>query len=533
MENGNTRESTRANDAERGLGEPHNEDEEVNPERRGTFGRPLTMGRSGDNEGQDGDVEYDAPAGYGNLDELAAGPLAHSPNSPTSPTESRTLGRPLLQGTTSKTGEQEDVEYDAPADYGNLDELVADPVGHSHSGSRHSLEQIRSEERANDVEMQNGHATTNGSAETLPKGVTEVSRLATEVYTLSYLIFFAILGTLARLGLQALTTYPGAPVSFGVLWANVGGSFVMGFLAEDRKLFRHEWGTPTYDRQIRKARRERDAGGNAVSVDLAAAKKAHLATKKTIPLYIGLATGFCGSFTSFSSFIRDVFLAMSNDLPGPGGISPMPRNGGYSFMALMAVVISTVGLSLCGLFVGAHLGVALEPITPSIPYMLGRKVFDRVAVVLGWGCWIGAVLMAIWPPHDAWRGQALFSLVFAPLGCLGRFYVSLLLNSRIPAFPLGTFAVNIAGVAVLAMCWDLGHAELGGVVGCQVLQGIEDGFCGCLTTVSTWVAELSALRRRHAYVYGVASVVISFAIMVIIMGSMRWTEGFGPLVCTH
>ncbi|KAI8168987.1 Fluoride export protein 1 [Colletotrichum sp. SAR 10_70] len=492
MENGNHHETARPHDAERGPGQLYNveEGEEVNPERRGTFGRPLLTGTTSDADARDEDVEYDAPAGYG-----------------------------------------------------NLDELVADPVGHSPSGSRAgkpSLEQIRSgERRTTDIEMQDSHAAPNGSAETSPtlsedKPVKKhVSKLATEIYTVSYLVFFAILGTLARLGLQALTTYPDAPVSFGVLWANVGGSLVMGFLAEDRKLFRHEWGTPTYDEQIRKARRERDAGGNAVSVDLAAAKKAHLATKKTIPLYIGLATGFCGSFTSFSSFIRDVFLAMSNDLPGAGGVSPVPRNGGYSFMAMMAVIISTVGLSLCGLFVGAHLGAALEPITPSISYSLGRKVFDRVAVVLGFGCWIGAVLMSIWPPHDAWRGQALFSLVFAPLGCLGRFYVSMLLNSRIPAFPLGTFAVNISGVAVLGMCWDLGHAELGGLVGCQVLQGIEDGFCGCLTTVSTWVAELSALRRRHAYTYGMTSVVAGFAIMVIIMGGMRWSDGFGPLMCTH
>ncbi|KAF9877532.1 hypothetical protein CkaCkLH20_05232 [Colletotrichum karsti] len=451
-----------------------------------------------------------------------------------------TFGRPILTSRARNNDGQRRREdsgaYDAPAEYGNLDETVADPVGHDPNGVRAGkapdLEEMRSgrEARAgpDDVEMQDDHAT-NGTAETAEKPTGHVSKMATELYTLSYLVFFSIFGTLARLGLQALTTYPDAPVSFGVLWANVGGSLVMGFLAEDRKLFRHEWGTATYDAQIRNARRQRDVD----AVDLAAAKKAHLATKKTIPLYIGLATGFCGSFTSFSSFIRDVFLAMTNDLPGAGDVAPSPRNGGYSFMAMLAVIITTVGLSLCGLFVGAHLAVALEPVTPSVPFSVGRKVLDRVAVLLGWGCWLGAVLLSIWPPRDAWRGQAVFSLVFAPLGCLVRFYVSMCLNSRIPSFPLGTFTVNVVGVAVLGMCWDLGHAELGGVVGCQVLQGVEDGFCGCLTTVSTWVAELAALRRRHAYTYGTASVVTGFAIMVVIMGGMRWSDGFGPLVCIH
>ncbi|RYO96500.1 hypothetical protein DL765_011589 [Monosporascus sp. GIB2] len=168
------------------------------------------------------------------------------------------------------------------------------------------------------------------------------SKLATEIYTVSYLILFAILGTLARLGLQAMTYYPGAPVIFSSVWSNFAGSLVLGFLSEDRKLFRHEWGVSTYDHNISRAKQNADEGnGESLSAqparDLPAAKKAHISTKKTIPLYIGLATGFCGSFTSFSSFIRDIFLAMSNDLPSPDmSASPTPRNGGYSFMALLA-----------------------------------------------------------------------------------------------------------------------------------------------------------------------------------------------------
>lgn len=46
----------------------------------------------------------------------------------------------------------------------------------------------------------------------------KVSKFATELYTVSYLVFFSFLGTLARLGLQALTFYPGAPTVTGVLW---------------------------------------------------------------------------------------------------------------------------------------------------------------------------------------------------------------------------------------------------------------------------------------------------------------------------
>ncbi|KAG6003580.1 hypothetical protein E4U21_001867 [Claviceps maximensis] len=418
--------------------------------------------------------------------------------------------------------------YGFPDDYANLDELAADP---SHSGT---LEDVRNNEaEAPRPTLQSGshrHQEAN-SQET-------VSRKLTQLYTLSYLVFFAIMGTLARLGLTALTRYANTPVLFTGIWANFGGSAVMGFLAEDRMLFRQEWGTATYDRILTQARKQDDEEGGSesglshTSADLAAAKKAHLACKKTIPLYIGLATGFCGSFTSFSSFIRDVFLAMSNDLSVPGsGATAEGRNGGYSFMATVAVVITTVALSLGGLRLGAHCAMATERLVPSFPYPIMRRIIDPFFVFLGWGCWVGTILMTIFPPYNAWRGQVVFALVFSPLGCLARFYLALFLNGKMATFPLGTLTANVMGTAVLGMAWDLAHVQSGGVVGCQVLQGVEDGFCGCLTTVSTWVAELNGLRRRNAYTYGSASVLASLAVMVLIMGGLRWTAGWSALMC--
>ncbi|KAK8076339.1 CrcB-like protein [Apiospora phragmitis] len=415
------------------------------------------------------------------------------------------------------------------------------------------LERTRSLDQQYSRDQQRRRRDSDVQAEKQPPGkqhreTYEVSRLATQLYTISYLILFSIFGTLARLGLQALTYYPGAPMATSVVWPNFAGCIVMGFLSEDRKLFLNEWGTPNYHQQIQQAKktRENEESGSSSpgsgQVDLAAAKKAHMATKKTIPLYIGLATGFCGSFTSFSSFIRDVFLALSNDLTTPdGGSTPMSRNGGYSFMALLAVILTTVSLSISGLFVGAHLAICLEPVMPSLPFFATRKVVDRISAFLAWGCWLGAVLLSIFPPDrsshpgasETWRGRATFALVFAPLGCLGRFYASLYLNGRIASFPLGTFVVNIFGTAVLGMAWDLAHVPSGGVIGCQVLQGIEDGFCGCLTTVSTWASELTGLRRRHAYIYGFTSVIVALAFLVAIMGGLRWSHGFESLKCLH
>ena len=113
----------------------------------------------------------------------------------------------------------------------------------------------------------------------------------------------------------------------------------MGFLTEDRQLFRDEWMARERLHPDNKSTKEGHEPG-----ELSASERNKI--KKTVPLYVGLAVGFCGSFTSFSSFMRDTFLALSNDLPAPvnhpstGTISTsieVSRNGGYSFIALLAI----------------------------------------------------------------------------------------------------------------------------------------------------------------------------------------------------
>lgn len=363
------------------------------------------------------------------------------------------------------------------------------------------------------------------SKDQLSEYTASYSPTLTELYTISWLVFFSLWGTLARVGVEAITLYPNSPFASRVLWANLGGSFIIGFLTEDRRLFREEWGSP----------------------DHSAGHAAHVKVKKTIPLYIGLATGFCGCFTSFSSFMRDAFLALTNALDPPSPTTPYhadpvihSRNGGFSFLALTGVLIVQPSVSIGALKAGAHFALLLQPVTPVLPHRLMRRVMDPIATVLAFGCWLGAIFLSVWPPGNSthWRTRATLPLVFSPPGCLLRFYLSKYLNGRIAAFPLGTFVANVLGTMVLGMAWDLQHGSGIGAgpgasaAGCSVLQGIMGGFCGCLSTVSTWVLELDGLRRRHAWIYGLASVAVGLGSMTIIMGSMGWTVGFGTPVCS-
>lgn len=366
-----------------------------------------------------------------------------------------------------------------------------------------------------------------------------IPKWLTQLYIISYLIFFSIFGVLARIGLQALTVYPGALIANTDLWANFAGSLLMGILREDRMLFRRHWRQELQNAHRVVSNSSEDIDEEAKPEKLnETARKSYATAKGGIPAYIGLTVGFCGSFTSFASICRDAFLAISNNLNTTvisttvTTSSHRARPAGDSVMAVLALLILEVGLSIVALNCGAHLATFLARPAEQIPVWNLSRIMNPLFVLLGPGCWLGAVLLTIWPVHNAWRGQVLFALVFAPVGCLMRFQLSVHLNKVVRSFPLGTFSANVFGTCVLGMAYDLQMSSVGAaLVSCQVLQGIMDGFCGALTTVSTWVLELDTLRLRHAYIYGLCSLFFGVGFITAIMGSLRWTSGFQGATC--
>lgn len=85
-------------------------------------------------------------------------------------------------------------------------------------------------------------------------------------HVLALLMPFSIFGTLARLGLQALTTFNGQSV-FALAYVQATGCFIMGIALGMRAPFGRYYG----------------------------------------PLYTAVTTGFCGSLTTFSGWQVDVF----------------------------------------------------------------------------------------------------------------------------------------------------------------------------------------------------------------------------------
>lgn len=293
----------------------------------------------------------------------------------------------------------------------------------------------------------------------------------------AWITIFSIFGTLTRLGIQALNTYPGQ-IAPSLVWAQFIGCAVMGFLTEDNKLF------PKADRY--------DA------------------------LFLGLTVGYCGSTTTFSSWILQVFEDVSNT-------RGYARNRGYNVISVLSQVMVTLAASLFAFRLGSHIAILADKATTlrPVPRMTGN--INIILLLLLAICFQAATIITTALRRD-WRGIVAIAMVFSPAGALTRWYLSRWLNSHIPSFPLGTFVANMIGSLLESIFYILQY-HTGTGNSCSILQGLQDGYCGALTTVSTFILELATLRRRHAYIYASTSIVTGIIIYVLVDGIDYWTHG--------
>src|SRR3979490_2526092 len=88
-------------------------------------------------------------------------------------------------------------------------------------------------------------------------------------------------------------------------------------------------------------------------------------------------------------------------------------------------------------------------------------------------------------------------------------------NPFAPSFPLGTFTANISATVILGIAIVIqGRSSVTSIstISCAIFHGIDNGFCGCLSTISTFAVELDTLIRKHAYVYATVSIGVSLVL---------------------
>lgn len=345
-------------------------------------------------------------------------------------------------------------------------------------------------------------------------------RLLRHFSILGLLSFSSIWGVLAREGLIALNTYDGMSVS-ATIWPQAVGCLIIGYVVANRVLL-ERWYPP---------------------------------------IYIALGTGFCGSLTTFSTFILQVFQAYSNQIH-------FKRHGLQNVMDALSQTALTFGMSLTAL----SLGGALKEVFP-LQYLLHH--FERLTVhksilrhqdrrltaeemgkvidvdtrlpytttadafnaSIGFFFWIAtAVLCGMYPPFR----HVTYAVVMGPPGTFLRWYLSRLNSSKwsrtFPHWPVGTLTANLLATLILCFAFigqNFGRNDHLNARGwhpsseaCNALHGVQEGFCGCLSTISTFAVELSNIRpRKYALGYAAGSYILGIVVCVIVIGIPWWTIG--------
>ncbi|KAJ1954673.1 hypothetical protein EC988_002307 [Linderina pennispora] len=319
------------------------------------------------------------------------------------------------------------------------------------------------------------------------------------------LVLFSMVGVLIRVHLNRLFTYDGAP-AFALIWSQMVGCFIMGIASQLK--------------------------GVLVSHSPA--------------LNLGITTGLCGSITTFSSWQLGVYDMFFNS-------QRYNHTRFKNFLGGMTEITVTLGGSVgafrLGQMVGREIrlcyGAPARPLPTGLP--IGRvdtghfpvQPAARRAGWMSWSQWrltdatlvifavLGTIATAV-VIALAWHTRSVsVALLFGPIGTLLRWQLSKF-NAKPPRFvprvarnlPVGTFLANVFGSMVLSI---VHLCQTGAVVGpsvpaCYVLAAMADGFCGCLTTISTFTVEVTSLSSRRSMAYAAISIVVAQAFFLLING---------------
>jgi fluoride exporter len=177
----------------------------------------------------------------------------------------------------------------------------------------------------------------------------------------------------------------------------------------------------------------------------------------------------------------------------------------------------TLSISLGSVTFGAYLARCTSNWSINIPTPSHQTRYLLLSLsVLTYAAIFPAYFVA--SPSD--RHKATAALLFAFPGALLRYVLAVKLNPLWPKFPLGTFTANIVGTGLLCafhVVQDIIPNPVSGEA-CNLLQGLADGFCGCLTTVSTFAVEVMSIKGRRKFLYAFASWAVSQLLILAILG---------------
>lgn len=213
-------------------------------------------------------------------------------------------------------------------------------------------------------------------------------------------------------------------------------------------------------------------------------------------MYTALTVGFCGSFTTFSTWIYSIM-----------------HNGNALIEVVTGLTIPFVAFAI-----GNDIGQSLSVFNPVLKPSWN---LDKVlCYVVSLASVLTLVLLAAsnaTGPTDTITDNDLIACALGPIGALTRWMFCLLLNNRILAssenktFRLGTLVSNIVAVIITGALEKYGG-------GTQWVYCVVTGICGSLSTVSSWVSDTVSIytlvSKRWAYFYCGLSVSLCVVIVI-------------------
>lgn len=241
-------------------------------------------------------------------------------------------------------------------------------------------------------------------------------------------------------------------------------------------------------------------------------------------LLVGLRVGFCGTLTTFSSYA----LACAQELVNEGNTAPTSGQGVVWFQYQVVGFLSGMAAYIVGLESRSNkqnelltsrraVGDAESPHSDS-HVLLGEEVLNQVVYVVVTFCAIlYSSLMLPW--------QELELFLHAIVGCNLRWFLSYFNhpsdNRRLPA---GTFVAN----AIACVCISFTHSPH--LLTQQFREAFSNGFCGGLSTFSTFAKELFHMYtsndgRRGALTYFFITILLNQVVIITILTALVSTQG--------
>eukprot|EP01135_Chromosphaera_perkinsii_P003561 Nk52_evm19s248 gene=Nk52_evmTU19s248 len=302
---------------------------------------------------------------------------------------------------------------------------------------------------------------------------------------------FAYAGVIIRVYLEKLSKYDGFE-SFSPLWPEIIGCVIMGFFVQQKgKMMPHQY------------------------APLAA-------------LFIGISTGLCGSITTFSTWNASAIKALVD-------FDNTINTSATRVWTWITVTVAGVAIPFGALRFGNHLGMLYNHMEKRFAKDTGKKDVEGGKkeslvpknIVYSYMDWmliiafIPVTVFVIVLSNQLDRDDYVFDFVFALAGANLRYQLSFL-NKLHRKFFFGTFAANILGCALLGLFTVLQKDLSLTTLQNNVFIGLETGFCGCLTTISTFIVEVELLSVKSSNRYAWVSIIVAQLFFIVTLGTYTW-----------